>query len=114
MKHVLTTTIFLTIFSVTKVFAGWYECYNFKGTINNYPISLSLQVRQGYFGEASKKDFNLIGVYKYDKHNDPIRLEGQFNTTDQKVILYELSKNNYSATFSFEFSAGFFSFRQRQ
>ena len=45
-----------------------------------------------------------MGVYKYDKHNDPIRLEGQFNTTDQKVILYELSNNNYSATFSFEFS----------
>lgn len=104
MNQLLTTTIFLTIFIVPKVFAGWYECYNFKGTIDKYPITLSFQVRQGYFGEAGKKDFNLIGVYKYDKHNDPIRLEGQLNTTDQKVILYELSNNNYSATFLFDFS----------
>ncbi len=104
MKHLLTTTIFFAIFSSTKAFAGWYECYNFKGTIGKYPITLSLQIRQGYFGEPNKKDFNLIGVYKYDKHNDPIRLEGQLNTSTKKVLLYELNNKQYSAIFSFSFS----------
>lgn len=83
----------------TKLYAGWYECYNFKGTIANYPITLSLQVRQGFFGEKDKKDFNLLGVYKYDKHNKPIKLEGKLQ--GQKVLLYELDSNKYTAIFSF-------------
>ena len=95
---------FLTGFSLTKACAGWYECYNFKGTVGSYPITLSIQTRAGYFGEKDKKDLNIIGVYKYDKHNDPIRLEGKINFNDNKALLYELSDNKHTAAFEFSFS----------
>lgn len=103
-KRLLTIFILLLTLGLTKAYAGWYECYNFKGTIDKYSITLSLQVRQGYSGEKDKKDFNIFGVYKYDKHNDPIRLEGKINFKDNKVLLYEISNNKYSATFEFDFS----------
>ncbi len=96
--------LFFICFSFTKIYAGWYECYNFKGTIDKYPITLSIQVRQGYFGEQEKRDFNVIGVYKYDKYNTPIRLEGKINFKNNKALLYEISNNKYSAIFEFDFS----------
>ena len=103
-KRLLTIFIFLLTLGLTKAYAGWYECYNFTGTIDKYSITLSLQVRQGFFGEKDKKDFNIIGVYKYDKHNDPIRLEGKINFKDNKALLYEIHNNKHSATFEFNFS----------
>ena len=103
-RRILTILFFLLTLSLTNVYAGWYECYNFKGSIDKYPITLSLQFRQGYFGEKNKKDFNIIGVYKYDKHNSPIRLEGKINYENNKVLLYEISNNKNSATFEFDFS----------
>jgi len=103
-KHTFTIFLFFLCFGLTKVYAGWYECYNFKGTIDKYPITLSIQVRDGYFGEKDKKDLNIIGVYKYDKHNEPIRLEGKINFKDNKALLYEISNNKHSATFEFDFS----------
>lgn len=45
---------------VTKTYAGWYECFSYKGNIDKYPISLSLQIKEGYFGEKSKENFNLL------------------------------------------------------
>jgi hypothetical protein len=89
---------------LTRVQAGWYECYNFKGTIDKYPITLSIQVIDDYFGKNDKNDFNIIGVYKYDNYNNPIRLEGKINFKDNKALLYEISNSNYSATFEFDFS----------
>jgi hypothetical protein len=89
---------------VTKTYAGWYECFSYKGNIDKYPISLSLQIKEGYFGEKSKENFNLIGVYKYDKHNNPIRLEGLLDFKKNKVLLYEINNGKYTATFEFEFS----------
>jgi hypothetical protein len=103
-KRILTILFFLLTLGLTNVYAGWYECYNFKGTIDKYSITLSLQVKQGYFGEKDKKDFNIIGVYKYDKHNSPIRLEGKINYQDKKALLYEISNNKHIATFEFDFS----------
>ncbi len=103
-KYTLTILLFLLICGLTKVYAGWYECYNYKGTIDKYSITFSIQVRDGYFGEKDKKDFNVIGVYKYDKHNDPIRLEGKINFKNNKALLYEISNNKHSATFEFDFS----------
>lgn len=89
---------------LSPVYAGWYQCYNFKGTIDKYPISFSIQVKPGYFGEKKKKDYNIIGVYKYDKHNQPIRLEGKIDFTTNKALLYEINNNSYTASFSFDFS----------
>jgi hypothetical protein len=103
-KKIFAVLLFLLSFGLTKVYAGWYECYNFKGTIDKYPITLSLQVRQGYFGENDKKNYNIIGIYKYDKHNDPIRLEGKINFENNKGLLYEISDNKHAAVFEFDFS----------
>lgn len=103
-KHSLTLFLFFLSLALTKAQAGWYECYNFKGTIDKYSMTLSIQVRDGYFGKKDKNDFNIIGVYKYDKQNNPIRLEGKINFKDNKALLYEISNSNYSATFEFDFS----------
>lgn len=103
-KRTFTIFLFLLSLSLTNVYAGWYKCYNFKGTIGEYPITLSLQVSKGFFGAKDKKDFNIIGVYKYDKHNEPIRVEGKLNFKDNKVLLYEITDNKHSATFEFNFS----------
>lgn len=90
--------------SIGKSYAGWYECYNFKGNIGNYPITLSIQISEGYFGEKAKKNYNLIGVYKYDRYNSPIRLEGKIDLADNSVVLYEISNRKQAAVFEFKFS----------
>lgn len=95
---------FFLLCSATNAYAGWYECYNFKGNVGSMPITLSLQIRKGYFGEPSKKNFNAIGIYKYDKYNSPIRLEGILDERSKRVTLYELTGEKYSAVFSFVFS----------
>ena len=103
-KLKLTILFCLLVTGLTNAYAGWYECYHFKGTIDKHPITLFLQVRQGYFGEKEKNDFNVIGVYKDDKPNNPIRLEGTINWENKKALLYEISSDKYSATFEFSFS----------
>jgi hypothetical protein len=103
-KRILTILTVLFVLSITRVYAGWYECYNFNGTIDKYPISLSIQVLKGYFGEPDKKAFNLIGVYKYNNHNEPINLEGKLDYKNNKVLLYEISNKKHTASFKFEFS----------
>lgn len=90
--------------AVTNSYAGWYKCFSYKGKIDKYPIFLSFQIKERYFGEKSKKDFNLIGVYKYDSHNNPIRLEGILDSKKNKILLYEINNNKYTATFEFDFS----------
>ncbi len=100
----LITLTILIIFGFIKADAGWYECYNFSGTIDKSPITLSIQMREDYFGEKNKKDFNIIGVYKYDKNNAPIKLEGRRNSGDNKVVLYEVTGEKQTAAFEFEFS----------
>jgi hypothetical protein len=103
-KQIFTILLFLLTASTTNVYAGWYACYNYKGTIDKYPITLSIQVNEGYFGEKAKKDFNIIGVYKYDKQNSPIRLEGKMNEKDNTVMLYEIHQNQQTAVLEFVFS----------
>ncbi len=100
----LITLTILILFGFIKANAGWYECYNFSGTIDKSPITLSIQMREDYFGEKNKKDFNIIGVYKYDKNNAPIKLEGRRNSADNKVVLYEFTNEKQTAAFEFEFS----------
>jgi len=105
-RQIFTILLVLLCFGLTNVYAGWYECYNFKGTIGNYPITLSIQIRKGYFGEKEKKNFNVIGVYKYDKFNNPINLEGKIDFATNKASLYEITGNKYTATIEFEFTKG--------
>jgi hypothetical protein len=93
----------LLILSITKVKAGWYECYNYKGFIDKYPVTLSIQINEGYYGDK-KKDWNVLGVYKYDKQNTPIVLEGKFNRKTNIVALYEYENNSPSGEMEFNFS----------
>jgi hypothetical protein len=99
-------SVLLILLSIgfNNVYAGWYQCYNFKGFIDKYPITFSIQVRPDYFGEKTKKDYNIIGVYKYDKRNQPIRLEGKIDFATNKALLYEINDNKYTAVFEFNFS----------
>lgn len=92
------------IFTAAKTFAGWYEVYNFTGFIDKYPVTLSFQVYDGYFGEPEKKHYNIIGVYKYNKFNNPIRLVGEFDQNTYQLEIYELDADeNITATFSLDF-----------
>ncbi|MDJ1470412.1 hypothetical protein [Xanthocytophaga flava] len=104
MTKTILSLLFILFLCITQVQAGWYECYTYKGSISKYPITLSIQVRDGFFGEKDKKDFNLIGVYKYDAYNTPIRLEGKLNRQTKKVVLYEVNDQKQRITFEFEFS----------
>lgn len=100
-KYFLLFVIYFAL-GLSKSYAGWYECYNYEGTIGKYPITLSIQIRDGYFGAEDKKDFNVIGVYKYDKYNNPIKLEGKLK--NNQIRLYEYDKGKESAVLDFEFS----------
>lgn len=105
MKAKLITLLAILVTASVNSFGGWYKIYNYAGAIDQYPVSLSFQVRDGYFGEAVKKTFNAIGVYKYDKFNNPIRLEGRFNQKTNEIELYELGSNGkVSAIFQLQFS----------
>jgi hypothetical protein len=104
MKNTMLKIIILLMFNATNSYAGWYKCYNFKGTIDKYPISFSLQITEDYFGEKTKKGFNINGVYKYDKHNNPIKLEGKIDFKNNKAFIYEVQNNKNTAVFEFNFS----------
>jgi hypothetical protein len=102
-KLFLLATAFILI--SVKSFAGWYNTYNYTGLVGRYPVTLSFQIKEGYFGEPAKKGFNIIGVYKYDKVNHPIRLEGVFNQNTQTIKIYEIGVGNkVAATFHLNFS----------
>lgn len=100
-KYFLLTVVFFML-GLTKSHAGWYQCFNYEGTIGKYPITLSIQITENYFGEKGKKEFNINGVYKYDKYNNPIKLEGTLK--DNKIQLYESYNGKVSATLEFNFS----------
>ncbi|MCC9074286.1 hypothetical protein LNQ49_22085 [Flavobacterium sp. F-65] len=104
MKSTILKIIVLLIFGTTNTYAGWYKCYNYKGTIDKYPISFSIQITEEYFGEKAKKAFNINGVYKYDKHNNPIKLEGKIDFKNNKAFIYEIQNNKNTAVFEFNFS----------
>lgn len=93
----------LLLFGLNPVYAGWYACYNYKGTIDRYPVTFSIQFIEGYFGR--KKAYNVVGIYQYDRHNTPIRLAGTIKHSTGKVILYEMQGDKETATLEFELSA---------
>ena len=106
MKAKLLILATVLIFSSVKSFAGWYDTYNYTGLIGKYPVTLSIQIKTGYFGEAAKKHYNIIGVYKYDKFNQPIRLEGFFDQHNRAMKVQEIGANGQtSATFQLSSSA---------
>ncbi|TCD26533.1 hypothetical protein EZ456_13155 [Pedobacter psychrodurus] len=105
MKAKLIVFLATLLLTSVKTFAGWYNTYNYAGSIGRYPVTLSFQLKEGYFGEAAKKNYNVIGVYKYDKFNNPIRLEGVFNQNTHEIKIYEYGINDkVYATFHLVFS----------
>jgi hypothetical protein len=99
----LLAILMILLLSCAKTYAGWYECYNFKGTIGKDSVLLSIQIREGSVGEGDKKEFNIAGVYKYDKQNNPLKLEGTINFNAYQVLLYEMNKGKQTATLRFDF-----------
>ena len=92
--------ILLLLLIAIQVKAGWYEVYTFKGRIGKYPITLSFQKNDGYWGKKEK--YNLIGLYKYDKFNTPITLKGYIK--DKKVELFVVKNKKKLEKFMFDFS----------
>ena len=103
--HALKIIGIITLLCLSNaVSAGWYECYNFKGSIDDYAITFSIQYRPGYFGASP--DLNMIGVYKYDRHNTPIRTKGTWTKADGVMVVDELDGDgNSTAVFRLEESA---------
>ncbi|ADV51273.1 hypothetical protein Celal_4029 [Cellulophaga algicola DSM 14237] len=104
MKRVFLLMVLFSILGLVKTYAGWYQCYNYKGTVGNYPITLSIQITEGFFGEKDKEIFAINGVYKYDHYNNPIQLEGVLNLKNNKIQLFEKFNDAQTATLEFNFS----------
>ena len=90
-------------FSFAELHAGWYQCYNYTGKIGDYPVTFSIQITPGFFGEKEKQHFNINGVYQYEKYNNPIALEGVIDFETGKGTLYEKTGNDYTASFFINF-----------
>ena len=102
----LTQLFLLLILCSATAKAGWYECYNFRGTIGGEPITLSVQLVNSYL-DNHKKNFTVSGIYKRDKVNEPIKLTGELDLNKKKAVLYETSTaNKHTARFEFDFSEG--------
>lgn|SRR5690606_29453281 len=98
--------VILLLAFVPQVYAGWYNCYNFEGKIGDYAVSLTFQYQPYYFGESEKQNLNVLGCYKYDRINTPIRLEGIFVKKTRKIILNEVGDDgNYTAYMELEETA---------
>lgn len=89
-RHFLPLLLLVLVLSSVTVSAGWYECYNFRGTIGGKPITLSIQLVNSYL-DSHKKSFTVSGVYKLDTTNDPIRLTGEMDLDYKKAVLFETS-----------------------
>lgn len=97
-------SIVLTI-SFSNVFGGWFECYNYVGSIDKYPITLSIQIFcRGCSDIKDRKILTVEGVYKYDRINNPIKLKGKIDTTTNKVVIKEFNKNIQVASMNFVFT----------
>jgi hypothetical protein len=100
----LTQVFLLLILCSATAKAGWYECYNFRGTIGGEPITLSIQLVNSYL-DSHKKSFTVSGIYKRDKVNEPVKLTGELDLNYKKAILYESSATSkHAASFEFDFS----------
>jgi hypothetical protein len=90
------------LWGVTQLHAGWYEVYSFKGMIaGKYPIELLIQTKDTY-SSKNKKIYDLVGIYKYDKFNTPIALEGKIDNGE--IELYVVKNKKKVEKFSFSFS----------
>lgn len=106
MKVLKSILIIILLFISDTASAGWYECYNFEGKINQSSITLSFQYLPGYFGGLETADLNLIGCYKYDRYNTPIKIRGIWEKENHLILIYELDgDDNITAFFRLEESA---------
>jgi len=71
MKYLL---LIASIFLTTNVFAGWYNCYSYKGQIAGANVHVYLQLME--INATSRDTIPVSGIYVYDNHNDPIELRG--------------------------------------
>jgi hypothetical protein len=85
------------LFYATLCWGGWYECYNFNGTIGKYPINASFQIMDRAFSKSAH--YKVIGNYKYKSKNNPILLYGCFDVTNRKMRIYEVKKNLINGVF---------------
>jgi hypothetical protein len=102
MKTITTFALFFT--GLFTAHAGWYQCYNYTGTVGKSPVTLSIQITHDYFGAAEKKNLNINGIYQYTKYHTPIRLEGVLDPATKQLTLYELHQNSRTATFTLPFT----------
>jgi hypothetical protein len=91
--------------SFSNVLGGWFECYNYVGSIDKYPITLSIQIFCRHCSDIKdRKILTVEGIYKYDRINNPIKLKGKIDTTTNNVVIKEFNKNIPVATMNFIFT----------
>ena len=96
-------TLFLFLMlSFVKTYAGWYICYNYEGTIDTYPIHLSVQIEYDWAG--NKKERNVDGVYFYNKYHQPIKLKGTLKNGNEIELKEYNEKGKPTAIFKFDLS----------
>lgn len=92
MRHFL--FLLLLFFVSGKAFAGWFECYSFKGKLAGADIHMYIQLMKIH---SNNKDSTIvIGLYKYDKINTPIKLRGAI-LNDRTLKLTEYHNEEPSA-----------------
>lgn len=82
----LLLTIVLQVLAL-QVFAGWYECYTYKGQVAGVNVKAYIQLRE--INATSKDSIPVSGIYKYENINEPIVLEGYLiNNKSLELIEY--------------------------
>ncbi len=70
-----------------QAFAGWYECYTYKGQVAGVNVKVYIQLRE--INANSKDSIPVSGTYKYENINEPIVLEGYLiNNKSLELIEY--------------------------
>jgi hypothetical protein len=101
MKIKILTLCLLSILTTVQAYAGWYECYTYKGKLAGADIHLYLQLME--INSSTKDSILVSGVYKYDKQNTPIELRGVL-IKNSLLVLKEYINNKPNAELKINWS----------
>ena len=97
MKKILLLFFIIAFYLYPNTSIDKYLLITFKGSIDKYPISMYIKIINPD-SIMSGKTASIIGHYKYDKINTPIKLEGTINKGSMTI------KANDNEIFAFTFN----------